>query len=227
MVHAQDGSTVISGARDRALATAAYTRTFFRSVSVEEFSGILEDTRVLGQQWLVERLYAKQVIRGIVKKIISRINRAYLGEDRLDDYIHDAVVVLMQIAGQGRFDLSKSAGEIACYICLWIEQRIKRVVKKDLRWQSSLSDTGDCPEKCFQNAGTEGPCVFDRDPGRERHGIGAAGMECAEAGAGRADEKGLPPVRGKRNRAASYVMQRHNDYISSLFCSRRTNSQAG
>ncbi len=227
MVHGQGGSPGISNTRDRALATAAYTRTFFRSLSVEEFSGILEDTRVLGQQWLVERLYAKQVIRGIVKKIISRINRAYLGEDRLDDYIHDAVVVLMQIAGQGRFDLSKSAGEIACYICLWIEQRIKRVVKKDLRWQSSLSDTGDCPEKSFQNAGTEDTRMFERRPGPELRGAGANGIEGSEAPKQGVNENGPYPGQCRKNRAASYVMQRHNDYISSLFCPRGTNSRAG
>ncbi len=227
MVHTEGDTSWILNTRDRMLAMAAYTRTFFKAVSADEFSRMLEDARVLGQQWLIERLYTKQVIRNIVKKVIGRIDRAYLGKDQLDDYTHDATVVLMQIAGQGRFDLSKSAGEIACYTCLWIEQRIKRIAKKDLRWQSSLSETGDDPEVCVHNSEIEELCVFDRCLDNKGNADGASGLEGNDSQTARAGARDCPPGGNKKNRVATYVMQKNNSYISSLFNSKRTTGRAG
>ena len=226
MTYSEGGTSGMFNARDRMLDTTAYTRTFFRSVSADEFSDILEDARVLGQQWLVEKLYAKKVIRNIVKKVVGRMDRAYLGEDRLDDYMHDAAVVLMQIAKQGRLDLSKTAGEIACYICLWIEQRIKRVVKKDLRWQSSLSETGDGPEISVLNADPDGACIFDRRSGYGRCGDCATDPDRDNTGVSGAGTRGCPSGPGKRNRAETSVMRRHDSYVSSLFYSRKTPAPA-
>jgi len=131
----------VTGVRERTQAMASYARAFFRSMSSEEFAQAIEDARSFGQQRLVERLYAKKVIDNIVKAILARIDRGDFVGDQLNDYIHDAVVVLMQIARQEKFDLTKSAGEIASYVCLWIEQRGKRAARKDQRWRFSLSET--------------------------------------------------------------------------------------
>lgn len=131
----------VTGVRERTQAMASYTRAFFRSMSSEEFAQAIEDARLFGQQRLVERLYAEKVIDNIVKAILARIDRSHFVGDHLNDYIHDAVVVLIQIARQGKFDLTKSTGEIASYVCLWIEQRVKRVARKDQRWRFSLSET--------------------------------------------------------------------------------------
>jgi len=131
----------VTGVRERTQAMASYARAFFRSMSSEEFAQAIEDARSFGQQRLVERLYAKKVIDNIVKAILARIDRGDFVGDQLNDYIHDAVVVLMQIARQEKFDLTKSAGEIASYVCLWIEQRVKRAARKDQRWRFSLSET--------------------------------------------------------------------------------------
>jgi hypothetical protein len=142
----------VTGVRERTQAMASYARAFFRSMSSEEFARVIEDARSFGQQSLVERLYAKKVIDNIVKAILARIDRGHFVGDQLNDYIHDAVVVLMQIARQGKFDLTKSAGEIASYVCLWIEQRVKRAARKEQRWRFSLSETTVDLEESTDNA---------------------------------------------------------------------------
>ncbi len=147
-----DGSEIrlsINAGSDRVQAMTLCVRAFFRSMHTEEFSRLIEESRISGQEKIVENLYSAGVIANIVKSILGRIDRGHYIGDQIDDYIQDATVVLMQIARQGRLDLTKSAGEIASYICLWIEQRVKRVARKDQRWRFSLSDSPGGIENAF------------------------------------------------------------------------------
>lgn len=125
---------------ERTQAVSSYVRAFFRSMNVEEFSSLIAKARSNGQQEIVEELYAAGVIKSIVRAILGRIDKGHCINDQISDYIQDATMVLVQIARQDRLDLTKSAGEIASYICLWIEQRVRRVARKDQRWRFSLAD---------------------------------------------------------------------------------------
>lgn len=126
---------------ERARAVTLYVRVFFRSMDAGSFSRLIAETQAHGQEKIVEELYSAGVITNIVRAILGRIDRGHYIGDQASDYVQDATVVLMQIARKGRLDLQKSAGEIASYICLWIEQRVKRVARKDQRWRFSLSDS--------------------------------------------------------------------------------------
>ena len=133
--------------RERSQAVTSYVRAFFRSMNVDEFSSLIAMARSDGQQKIVEELYAAGVINSVVRVILGRLDRGHFINDQINDYIQDATVVLVQITRQDRLDLTKSAGEIASYICLWIEQRVRRVAKKDQRWRFSLADSPGDAEK--------------------------------------------------------------------------------
>jgi hypothetical protein len=150
---------------ERAQAIASYTRAFFRSVDSGEFSLMVENARSSGQLWLVERLYSGKVIESVVRTILGRVDRGHFVGDQLNDYVQDATVVLMQVAGQQKLDLTKSAGEIASYICLWIEQRVKRMARKDQRWRFSFLEVADDIEGPAGNAAVEEKRFNDWDPG--------------------------------------------------------------
>jgi hypothetical protein len=140
---------------ERTQAMVSYARTFFRSVDSEDFGRMIEDARSLGQQLMVERLYSRKVIDNVVRTILGRIDKGHCVGDQLDDYVQDATVVLIQVARQEKLDLTKSAGEIASYICLWIEQRVKRMARKDQRWRFSLSETTDDVEELAGSVAVE------------------------------------------------------------------------
>ena len=124
-----------------------YVRAFIRSADADNLARLIPEARVHGQQKIVEEFYSSGAIGNIVRQFSDgSIGGQYVG-DQIDDYIQDAKVVLIQIARQGRLDLEKSVGEIASYICLWIEQRVKRVARKDQRWRFSLSDSHGDMEK--------------------------------------------------------------------------------
>lgn len=186
---------------ERAQAMASYARAFFRSMSAEEFARMIEDARSSGQQRLVERLYENKVIDNIVRTILGRIDRGHFVGDQLNDYIHDAVVVLIQIARQEKFDLTKSAGEIASYVCLWIEQRVKRVARKDQRWRFSLSETDDF-EDSVRNTGTADEACPSPDGNMER---------------GLAELHGQVPGPGRRYRVAACSVRKSERHVLSLF----------
>lgn len=194
--------------RERTQAMASYARAFFRSLSADEFTRMIEDARSSGQQRLVERLYENKVIDNIVRTILGRIDRGHFVGDQLNDYIHDAVVVLMQIACQGKFDLTKSAGEIAAYVCLWIEQRVKRAARKDQRWRFSLSETDD-PEggACDTGVVDVEEVRLSLDGNMER--------DLAESG-----EKSRRS--GRRNHIAAYNVRKSERHVLSLFGSSRS-----
>lgn len=213
-----EGSAVIHAA-ERTQAMASYARAFFRSIDFDEFGRMVEDARSSGQQWLVERLYSKKVIDSVVKTILGRIDKGRFVGDQLNDYVHDAAVVLMQIARQEKFDLTKSAGEIASYACLWIEQRVKRMARKDQRWRFSLSETADDIEDSAGNVTAEEACLTGWNPGWPG--------ECCppdpdtEGGhiAGPWQKAGVSDV---RNRAATRSARKSERNVLSIFGSSRS-----
>jgi len=150
---------------ERAQAIASYARAFFRSVDSGEFSLMVENARSSGQLWLVERLYSGKVIESVVRTILGRVDRGRFVGDQLNDYVQDATVVLMQVANQQKLDLTKSPGEIASYICLWIEQRVKRMARKDQRWRFSFLEAADDIEGSAGDAAVEEKRLNGWDPG--------------------------------------------------------------
>jgi hypothetical protein len=140
MMEGRESPGWVNTGNERTAAMTAYIRAFFRSMNTPDFACLIADAQVDGQQKIVEELYASGVVNNIVRAVLRRIDRGRTIDDQINDYVQDATVVLIQIARQGRFDLTKSAGEIASYICLWIEQRVKRVARKDQRWRFSLVD---------------------------------------------------------------------------------------
>ncbi len=104
----------------------------------------------------------------------------------MNDYVQDATVVLMQIARQEKLDLTKSAGEIASYVCLWIEQRVKRMARKDQRWRFSLLETAGDVEGPAGCIGSEETGPADWSPGW------AGGYHPSEAGVQRGCVAELP-----------------------------------
>ena len=158
----EDRSWVNTGS-ERMQAMTSYVRAFFRSISTEDFACLIAEAQVNGQQKIVEGLYSAGVVNNIVRAILGRIDKGRSIDDQVNDYIQDATVVLIQIARQGRLDLNKSAGEIASYICLWIEQRVKRVARKDQRWRFSLVDSPDTVEQVPEV--WEGPHVDEAPSG--------------------------------------------------------------
>jgi len=202
----------VTGVRERTQAMASYARAFFRSMSSDEFARAIEDARSFGQQRLVERLYAKKVIDNIVKAILARIDRGHFVGDQLNDYIHDAVVVLMQIARQGKFDLTKSTGEIASYVCLWIEQRVKRAARKEQRWRFSLSETTVDLEESADNTDLDESCQPKLNAGRSQD-------DCAS---GRNGEGYFTDVRNPRpadrhNPVVAHGLRKSDRHVLSLF----------
>ena len=143
----------IFGARYRAQAMTSYARSFFRSISYEDFVKAIGEADTAGQQVIVEKLYSHKVIDNVVKTILGKIDKGNFLGDQMNDYIQDAVVVIMKITREGRLDLTKTPGEIASYICLWIEQRVKRLARKDQRWRFSLYDTLGDIESCIDLIG--------------------------------------------------------------------------
>ncbi len=140
MTQGMEATAWMNTGSERAQAMTAYVRAFFRSMNTGDFTCLIADARVNGQQKMVEELYSAGVVSSIVRAVLGRIDKGRTIDDQINDYVQDATVVLIQIARQGRLDLTKSAGEIASYICLWIEQRVKRVARKDQRWRFSLAD---------------------------------------------------------------------------------------
>jgi hypothetical protein len=140
MTAGMEGQSWVNTGSERAQAMTAYVRAFFRSINTRDFSCLIANAQEGGQQKMVEELYSAGVVNNIVRAILGRIDRGRSIDDQVNDYVQDATVVLIQITRQGRLDLTKSPGEIASYICLWIEQRVKRVARKDQRWRFSLAD---------------------------------------------------------------------------------------
>jgi hypothetical protein len=140
MTAGMEGQSWVNTGSERTQAMTAYVRAFFRSMNTEDFSCLIANAQKSGQQKMVEELYSAGVVNNIVRAILGRIDRGRSIDDQINDYVQDATVVLIQITRQGRLDLTKSAGEIASYICLWIEQRVKRVARKDQRWRFSQAD---------------------------------------------------------------------------------------
>lgn len=180
----KQGMSPMVTAGERAQAVASYARAFFRSMGTDEFALMIENARSSGQLWLVERLYSRKVIDGVVRRILGRVDRGHCVGDQLNDYIQDATVVLMQLARQEKLDLTKSAGEIASYICLWIEQRVKRMARKDQRWRFSLLETTDdiegsagdiAVEEGTANSWNPGWTEAYHPPGPATEGMSAAG----------------------------------------------------
>ena len=140
MTASMEAQSWVNTGNERAQAMTVYVRAFFRSMNTRDFSSLIAHAQENGQQKMVEELYSAGVVNNIVRAILGRIDKDRSIDDQINDYVQDATVVLIQIARQGRLDLTKSAGEIASYICLWIEQRVKRVARKDQRWRFSLAD---------------------------------------------------------------------------------------
>jgi len=147
MITDSDNGPWINTAIERSRAMTLCVRVFFRSMDTETFSRLIAQARLQGQLKIVEGLYSAGVIANVVRAILGRIDKGHDVGDQVGDYVQDATVVLMQIARQGRLDLDKSAGEVASYICLWIEQRVKRIARKDQRWRYSLADSPDGIER--------------------------------------------------------------------------------
>lgn len=202
----------ITGVRERTQAMASYARAFFRSMSSEEFARAIEDARLFGQQRLVEKLYAKKVIDNIVKAILARIDRSHFVGDHLNDYIHDAVVVLIQIARQGKFDLTKSTGEIASYVCLWIEQRVKRAARKDQRWRFSLSETTTDIEESAGNTDFDETCQPKLNAGWSQDGYACDGNP-----EGYFADVQKPRPAERRNPVVAHGLRKSDRHVLSLF----------
>ncbi len=164
-MNTEHGLSPMVSVGERAQAIASYARAFFRSMDADEFSLMVENARSSGQLWLVERLYSRKVIDGVVRTILGRVDRGHYLGDQLNDYIQDATVVLMQLARQEKLDLTKSVGEIASYICLWIEQRVKRMARKDQRWRFSLLETVDDLEGSTGDVAVEEGALNGWNPG--------------------------------------------------------------
>lgn len=161
----EQGASPVVTLGERTQAVASYARAFFRSMGADEFSLMVEDARSSGQFWLVERLYSRKVIENVVRTVLGRVDRGHFVGDQLNDYVQDATVVLMQVASQEKLDLTKSVGEIASYICLWIEQRVKRMARRDQRWRFSLLETVDDIEGSAGDAAAEERTPGDWNPG--------------------------------------------------------------
>lgn len=161
MTGREQGKIEVSGIRDRAQAMTSYARSFFRSINHEDFVQAIDEASASGQQILVEKLYSHKVIDNVVKAILGKIDKGNFLGDQVSDYIQDAAVVVMKIANDERLDLTKSPGEIASYICLWIEQRVKRLARKDQRWRFSLYDTEGDIENFIDI--TEDPQIYQDD----------------------------------------------------------------
>ena len=151
MLTDSDNGPWINTAIERSRAMTLCVRVFFRSMDTETFSRLIAEARLQGQLKIVEGLYSAGVIANIVRAILGRIDKGHSVGDQAGDYVQDATVVLMQIARQGRLDLDKSAGEVASYICLWIEQRVKRMARKDQHWRYSLADSSDGIERLLDS----------------------------------------------------------------------------
>jgi len=164
-MNTEHGLSPVASVGERAQAIASYARAFFRSIDADEFSLMVENARSSGQLWLVESLYSRKVIDGVVRTILGRVDRGHCVGDQLNDYIQDATVVLMQLASQEKLDLTKSVGEIASYICLWIEQRVKRMARKDQRWRFSLLETVDDIEGSAGGVAVEEGTLSGWNPG--------------------------------------------------------------
>ncbi len=62
----EQGVSPMVTAGERAQAVASYARAFFGSMGADEFALMIENARSSGQLWLVERLYSRKVIDGVV-----------------------------------------------------------------------------------------------------------------------------------------------------------------
>lgn len=131
-----------SGCNARVHRIAKYTRLFFQTIQPEELNTLM----ISGNQTaLVLEIHKRGTISAIVRSI-ARARGAVSANaetemvDTVDDYIQTAMVELLGLADRKRLKLHLSPGEVAGYICQWIEQKITRRIKSEFRSRNTLAE---------------------------------------------------------------------------------------
>lgn len=130
-----------SNPRDYWNTIAKCTRLFFSTIEPDQLQVLMSANN---QVKLVESLYARGTIPSVVRHIMKRWrggmkNFSELSND-MDDCIQSTTWALLVIAKKDMMKLDRTPGEVATYICQWIEQKVKRVMTKEFRHKIFLDE---------------------------------------------------------------------------------------
>jgi len=121
---------------------AKYTRLFFSTIEPDE----LKELMTVGDQTaIITELHKKGTITAIVKSIArSRgalsANAATEMVDSVEDYTQTATLMLLTMAKNNKLKLHLTPGEIAGYICQWIEQKTTRRIRSEFKSRNTLAE---------------------------------------------------------------------------------------
>lgn len=121
---------------------ARYTRIFFQTIQPEELNALM----ISGDQTaLVLEVHKRGTITAIVRSIarsrgVVSANAETEMVDTIDDYIQTSMVELLGLAARNKLKLHLSPGEIAGYICQWIEQKIVRRINSEFKSRETRAE---------------------------------------------------------------------------------------
>jgi len=121
---------------------AKYTRLFFSTIEPDE----LKELMAAGDQTaIITELHKKGTITAIVRSI-ARSRGALSANanvemvDSVEDYTQTATLMLLTLAKNNRLRLHLTPGEIAGYICQWIEQKTTRRIRSEFKSRNTLAE---------------------------------------------------------------------------------------
>ncbi len=120
---------------------ARCTRLFFSTIEPGQLQALMAANDQIA---LVESLYARGTIASVVRHIMKRWrsgmkNFSELSND-MDDCVQSTTWALLVIAKKDMLKLDRTPGEVATYICQWIEQKVKRIMTKEFRHKLFLDE---------------------------------------------------------------------------------------
>lgn len=118
---------------------AKCTRLFFTTIEPDQLQALMAANNQVG---LVESLYARGTISSIVRYVAKRWTPGMkhfseLSND-IDDCIQGTTWALLVVAKRNKMKLDRTPGEVATYVCQWIEQKVKRLMTAEFRHQLFL-----------------------------------------------------------------------------------------
>lgn len=131
-----------SGCNKRVHRIARYTRLFFQTIQPEELNSLM----ISGDQTaLVLEIHKRGTVSAIVRSIARTwgavsANAETEMVDTIEDYNQTAMVELLSLAARNKLKLHLSPGEVAGYICQWIEQKIIRRISSEFRSRETRAE---------------------------------------------------------------------------------------
>jgi hypothetical protein len=122
---------------------SGFVKSFFSFCERKDFEAMLEKANGgRRSEVLVEELAIHGVLRSLSDRMFASTLRRIKVEGAVkqleEDCYGQSVLALLQAVK--RTDITLSPGEVAMYLCYWMEQAIKRRCQKEARYQAQIID---------------------------------------------------------------------------------------